>query len=63
MPERVDIEEAIDEEVEGEAMQRALKSIIDWERQQIEDLNEPKQRRNREEAVDKRIEQYLRDSS
>ena len=62
MPERVDIEEVIDEEVEDEAMQRALKSIIDWERQQIEDLNEPKQRRNREEAVDKRIEQYLGDS-
>lgn len=61
MPERIDIEKIVDEEVEEEAMRRTLKSILDWERQQIEDLNEPKQRRNREDAVNKRIEEYLKE--
>jgi hypothetical protein len=61
MPERIDIEKIVDEEVEEEEMRRTLKSILDWERKQIEELNEPKQRRNREDAVNKRIEEYLKE--
>lgn len=61
MPERIDIEKIVNEEVEEDAMRRTLKSILDWERKQIEDLNEPKQRRKREEAVNKRIEEYLKE--
>lgn len=58
MPEQMDIEQIVDDEVEGEAMRRTLKSILDWERDQIEELDEPKQRRKREDAVNKRIEDY-----
>jgi hypothetical protein len=61
MPERIDIEKIVDEEVEEEEMRRTLKSILDWERKQIEELNEPKQRRNREDAVNKRVEEYLKE--
>ncbi|MFY4812569.1 hypothetical protein ACOJIV_07615 [Haloarcula sp. AONF1] len=61
MPERIDIEKIVDEEVEEEDMRRTLNSILDWERKQIEELNEPKQRRNREEAVNKRIEEHLKE--
>lgn len=61
MPERIDIEKIVDEEVEEEDMRRTLKSILDWERKQIEELNEPKQRRNREDAVNKRVEEYLKE--
>ena len=61
MTERIDIEKIVDEEVEEEDKRRTLKSILDWERKQIEELNEPKQRRNREDAVNKRIEEYLKE--
>lgn len=61
MPERIDIEKIVDEEVEEEEMRRTLKSILDWERKQIEELNEPKQRRNREDAVNKRVGEYLKE--
>ena len=61
MPERIDIEKIVDEVVEEEEIRRTLKSILDWERKQIEELNEPKQRRNREDAVNKRIEGYLKE--
>ena len=61
MPERIDIEKIVDEEVEEEGMRRTLKSILDWERKQIEELNEPKQRRNREDAVNKRVKEYLKE--
>lgn len=61
MPERIDIEKIVDEEVEDEGMRRTINSILDWERKQIEELNEPKQRRNRENAINKRVKKLLKE--
>ena len=61
MADDLDIEDIIDDVADEEDMQKCMKSIIDWEEQNIEELNEPKQRRNREKNIDKRIEEYLKE--